>query len=153
MPLGKSRRRRDPPSSDDSAKDALYDQLLSSLEQGGESLATEEEYHDWMRQWRKLHPGHTDAPRDAMPWPIQRRHALRLLDVQEVFMRLELTTKELKIWEATRNNPHPPDKAAVRAMVQREEPARRAKWEQRRKALIQTYRLEGLVSQWDQSPG
>ena len=147
MPLGKSRRRRDRPLSDDSTKDALYDQLLSSLEQGGEPLATEEEYHDWMRQWRKAHPGQTDPPRAAMPWPIQRRHALMILDVWEDLMQVEQTAQAVKLWRATRNDPHPPDEAAVEATVQREEPARRAKWEQWPRALIQTYRLYSLASQ------
>ena len=140
MPLGRSRPRRDRPSSNDSTKDGLYEQLLASLTQGGEPLATEEEYWRWMWDWGKLHPGER-APSDAMPWSIQRRHALRTLRA--------LTWEPVKgLWEGMQRN---------HALVEQQRPGSfwaakteeelRKEWEQWRKALMETYRLEGLVSQ------
>ena len=55
MPLGSARRKPGRPSSSGSLRDGLFDQLLASLAQGDEPLATDEEYWRWIRAWGHAH--------------------------------------------------------------------------------------------------
>jgi hypothetical protein len=55
MPLGSARRKPGRPSSSGSLRDGLFDQLLASLAQGDEPLATAEEYWRWVRAWSNGH--------------------------------------------------------------------------------------------------
>ncbi len=77
MPLGRSPRKPDKPSSSGLPKDALYDQLLSSLT-GSEGIASEGACIRWAREQARA--GRNPLPIDPQaPWPIQRGQAVHLL--------------------------------------------------------------------------
>src|SRR5262249_33651578 len=79
MPLGKSHRKYGKPSSNDSLQNALFDQLLASIIQGDEPLASEEQYWNWIRSGSTSHP--RELLDESTPWPIRRREALNLLQL------------------------------------------------------------------------
>ena len=97
MRSGKSRRRPAKPSSSDSRRDVLYDQLLSSLT-GDEGLASGQEYFRWC-QGQALAGRRDFAPLDLeVPWPIQRYQALTLLQALswDDYLRIAQTIREAK---------------------------------------------------------
>ena len=147
MPLGSSRPRRNRLSSTGSDKDALYEQLLVSLTQGGEPLATEEEYGHWLRDWGKSHPGQ-EAPLSAMPRPIQRYRALRMLEflAWERVERFWAEERAMKVHFKDKGLPYssPLDDDPMLSAETKEE--LRARWEEWRKAPIEDYRLDSLVT-------
>ena len=95
MSLGTRRRTFETQSSDNSLRDELYDHLLASLTQGGEPIASEEESWRWVESWRLTRRGEqlANLGDERMPWSIQRRKALSLLNMvdQETFVRIRRT--------------------------------------------------------------
>lgn len=148
MPLGRSRPRRGRLSSNGCTKDVLHDQLLISLAQGGEPLATMEEYCRWLHAWQATN---RDRPAlSEMPWPVQRRWALYILEAfsWQVYRDFNQTVRLLEMFERTQPRPSTrEDWATLEGRVKEEEPQLRAEWEAWRHDLIEAYRLEGLVSQ------
>lgn len=80
-------------------RDELYDQLLASLTQGGEPIATDEDYSRWVESWRETRRGEAlpDLGDARMPWHVQRRRALMLVSVidQDTFCTLEEVAYEI----------------------------------------------------------
>lgn len=141
MPSGRSRRKPDNGSSPDSKKRELYEQLFRFLEQGGEALATSDEYQYWIREWTAAHPGErVPLLADPMPWAIQRQQALGFLRALtwETWLRLEQTRHEME--QAEREEAGAP---VGPFDVERA----RAEWREWRDELIQRYRLGGLVAE------
>ena len=75
-----SRRKPGRPSSNASLRDELYERLLSRAREGGDPPATPKEYAEWA-DLRRQHPGESVPPfSEAVPWPIRRYLARRVLD-------------------------------------------------------------------------
>ena len=137
MPLGRYRQRREKPSSDDSLKDELYDQLLASLKQGGEPLPTDLEYWRWLQGRIQAHPGESIWYADErLPMPIRRSLALRLIGAftEESWLGLQ---------QAIHEDEAGPEELTEPLDVEQV----RADWLQWRSETIQQYRLEGMVTQ------
>lgn len=157
MPSRKFPRRPETPSSAASKKDALFEELLALLSQGGEPLPTEEEYRRWRIGWYAAHPGRFvdgpngshqwEAPQPAsedMPWRIQRHAALEEIRV--------LDWKIIKrAWKAMREEPElsvangQPGSPKSWIGTARTEEELRERWETYRRNLISRYRLDGLL--------
>ena len=152
MPLGKSHRRPEKPLPNDSLKDGLYDQLLTSLTQGGEPIATKEEYSQWERENRN-HPygGDLFFENEAVPWPIRRRRALDIVELFTLDQWLRMTEiMHLKVDGTAilaKSRDHSKEAWEAREPVDVEQV--RSLWLQWRGNVIRKYRLEGLVSQPD----
>lgn len=121
-------------------KDALFDQLLQSLAQGGEEIVTEEEFFRFVRAWSGAHPGKSFPILDAsFPVPIQRRQALDLVNAFTWESYLDLNKA---IWEdklgISAEPESPEDEADLSAF--------HATWLDWRNGLISKYRLDGLIS-------
>lgn len=125
----------------------LYDQLLRSLAQGGEPLATPEEFARYVEAWCRAHPGRSfPILDDAMPWPIQRYRVLDLLRAfpEETLLRMiegahTLEQMERPDREGFGESGAPAgafDAERVRGAVRR--------WRER---MIRHYRLGGLVAE------
>ena len=135
MPLGKFHRKYGKPSSNDSLQNALFDQLLTSIIQGDEPLASEEQYWNWIRSWSTSHPDKSRALLDeSTPWPILRREALNLL---QLFDWETVSRFRKVIWEVDEPN-DPSDWLTELDRVKTE-------WLVWRKAMIDKYRLQGFV--------
>ena len=140
MPLARYRRRHGRQSSDGSLKDALFDQLLQSLAQGGEKIATEEEFGRFVRAWCAAHSGKSFPILDAsFPMPIQRRQALNLVNAFTWESYLNLNKA---IWEDELGISAEPESAGDEADLSAFHDA----WLDWRDRLIGKYRLDGLIS-------
>lgn len=128
--------------SPDSTRDALYEALFSRLAEGGEPLATPEEFGTFVRAWRGAHPGARFPILDgAWPRAIQRRRALDLL-----------TTFTWPAWLSLERGMHEvldtdPDATGEAPTTSLDEEAVRAEWEAWRDGLVGQYRLAGLVAE------
>ena len=148
MSLGKSPRTSGMLSSEDSKKSALYDQLLTSLAQGGEPLATEEDWQNWWNHWCEAHGGRRreqPMPREEdMPWPIRRLDALKILRVLtwDTITRIWQCLRELNDQDLNGQ----PSGAWWLATCATEEQLL-VDWGEWRREVIQKYRFEGLVSE------
>lgn len=121
---------------------------MTSLAQGGEPLATMEEYWRWLHAWQDTHRGGGEPALSEMPWPIQRRWALYILDAfgWQVYRDFNQTVRLLEMAERTHPRPSTREEwAALEGRVKAEEPQLWAEWEAWRQDLIEAYRLEGLV--------
>lgn len=143
MRSGRSRPRPDRPSSNGSIRDGLYDNLLASLAEGGEPLASREEFGAFVAVWRDAHPGARFPILDgAWPRPVQRRRALDLL---YTFTWPAWLSLERGMHEVLDADPDPDATGeAPTAMV--DEAALRTEWEAWRDGLVRQYRLAGLVA-------
>jgi hypothetical protein len=138
MPLGRSRRKHGKPSSDDSLKDALYDQLLASLSQGGEPLPDDQEYWEFRRGWFRLYGASEDDPDPRWPWPMQRKRAFELMRVfdWETYLRIREVISEVDKVE------RPEIDEQIEHQTEEQFKTEWIKW---RSETIQRYRLEALL--------
>ena len=146
MPLGKSHRRPEKPLPDDSLKDGLYDQLLTSLTQGGEPIATKEECSQWERENRNRpdRGGALFADETAL-WPIRRYDALdtlRVLTYEKLWLPLAEGKHEQRRIDSERSETDEPIEPLDVEKV-------RADYLQWRNNIIRKYRLEGLLPELD----
>jgi hypothetical protein len=122
-------------------RDELYGQLLASLTQGGEPIATDGDYARWVESWRLTRRGEVlpELGDERMPWAFQRRRALALLSALdlETFCKLEEVAHE----EDTLKNAEEGNMVAP-FNVERAS----AKWSQWREATIESYKLRGVIS-------
>lgn len=121
-------------------KDALFDQLLQSLTQGGEKIVTGEEFGRFVRAWCAAHPGKSFPILDpSFPMPIQRRQAL---DLVNAFTWENYLALNKAIWEdgldISAEPEFPEDEADLSGFHDA--------WLDWRNGLIGKYRLEGLIS-------
>jgi len=131
MPLGKFHQKRGKPLSSDSYRDELYGQLLDSLNQGGEPLATKEEYAQFVREWTEANPkGNFPLLGGSLPRAIQRHQALNFINLFNYKFWYDIKNDTRKEGE------EPPDPAKIMAW-----------YRQWRKRLIENYKLDGLVPQ------
>ena len=152
MPSGRYRRRPAKPSSNDSRKDVLYDQLLHSLT-GDDSVATQGEVIQWAHEQDRA--GQKVPLIDPQaPWPIQRGQALILLHAIPLSAYLYAceVIREAKICgqadEAGLLGSHatPEEFAKIEQSVSPLDEAHvRTEFLQWRDGLIQRYQLEGLM--------
>lgn len=123
---------------------------MTSLAQGGEPLATLEDYWRWLHAWQDTNRGKDRPALSEMPWPIQRRWALFILEgfSWQVYRDFNQTVRLLELSERTQPRPSTrEDWAVLEGRVKEEEPQLQAEWEAWRQDLIEAYRLEGLVGE------
>lgn len=107
-----------------------------------------EEYWRWLHAWQGANRGKGAPALSEMPWPIQRRWALYILEAfnWQVYRNFNQTARLLEMGEATQPRPSTSeDWAILEGRVKEEEPDLRVEWEAWRQDLVQAYRLEGLV--------
>ena len=136
MPLGRYRQRLEKPLSDGLLKEELFDQLLASLVQGGEPIATDDEYWQWVKHWRDSRSSEPfpELGYERMPWPVQRYRALKLLEVfdWETDLRLQEVIREEGSAERLENG---------EAVEGQDIEQLKAEWLKWRSETIQRYRL------------
>lgn len=117
--------------------------MLRSLTEGGEPLATSEEYEQWVRAWVATHPRRrVPLLDDAVPRPLRRYQALLFVHAfpWETWLRMVRVAHEVVDADPgvdTAGAPTAPlDEAAVRA-----------EWLRWRAETIRRYRLGGLVAE------
>ena len=111
-------------------QNALFDQLLTSIIQGDEPLASEEQYWNWIRSGSTSHP--RELLDESTPWPIRRREALNLL---QLFDWETVSRFRKVIWEVDEPN----DSARWPTELERV----KAQWLEWRQVMIQKYNLQG----------
>ena len=141
MSLGRSRRKHGKPSSDDSLKDVLYDQLLASLSQGGEPLPDDIEYWRFLQEWHRVYGDVAQDPDPRWPWPMQRKRAFELLKVfdWETYFRLSEVISE----DEKAEKPDIEEQIELQTAEQL-----KTEWIKWRTETIQRYRLEALIERW-----
>ena len=135
MPLRRFPPRPDRPSPNGSRRDALYDQLLSSLGVS-DKLPTREEYWQWGRENRATR----ELPMydQSAPWPMRRYHALEIFRVitWETYRLFRETIQEVEHLDEPSEAPLPLEDAVLRH-----------EWIQWRSSMIRQYHLEELVGE------
>ena|SRR5215831_11282612 len=138
MSLERYPRKPDKPSFNGSQKDALFDQLLRSL-QGPKSLPTDKEFSKFILERSKSYGRSSAIPDLTWPYPMQRYHAAELL--QAIDWQGYQVARQV-LWEAKNIDRAsqeleplpPPDPQAVKA-----------EWITWRASLIQQYALQGII--------
>ena len=135
MSLGRSRQKHGKPLSDDSLKDALYDQLLASLSQGGEPLPDDREYWEFLQERHRVYGDVVDDPDSRWPWPMQRKRAFELLRALtwEAWYNLQKVISEAEQASNGKNGNLPDLNSEEQVKVE---------WFAWRSEMIQKYRLE-----------
>jgi len=141
MPLRRFPPRPDRPSPNGSRRDALYDQLLSSLGVS-DKLATSEEHWQWVHEQRRAGQNFSLLDQRA-PWPMQRYEALNMIRVFpfETYRLARETMQEVEYLDEPSETPPPLDEAQLQS-----------EWIQWRNGLIQLYQLQAFVQEDPPSP-
>ncbi len=140
MPLRKFPPRPDRPSPNGSRRDALYDQLLSSLGVS-DKLPTSKEHWQWVHEQRRA--GQNFSPLDqTAPWPHQRFEALTLLQNFDwpTYLRCRQVLHESEDLDLDL------DREPVMPLSEKQI---EVDWIHMREGLIGTYQLDGLVPSAD----